>query len=71
MTMNESQVSTEQSRLLLRPTEAAEALGIGRSTVYELMRAGRLRSVKIGGCRGVSAGALAECVAGLERESAA
>ena len=58
-------------RLLLRPTEAADVLGIGRSTVYELMRAGRLRSVKIGGCRRVSLVALTEFVAELERESAA
>jgi hypothetical protein len=35
------------------------------------MRAERLRSVKIGGCRRVSLVALTEFVAELERESAA
>src|SRR3954451_5996803 len=37
--------------LLLKPEEVAEYLNIGRSKVYELMRAGRLESVRIGSCR--------------------
>ena len=45
-------------KLLLTPTEAAHALGIGRSKVYELMQTGQLRSVHIGACRRVSAYAL-------------
>ena len=36
-------------RLLLRPTEAAEAIGIGRSKVYELLASGDLPSIRIGG----------------------
>lgn len=36
-------------RLLLRPTEAAELIGIGRSKVYELLAAGELPSIRIGG----------------------
>jgi len=35
-------------KLLLTPTEAATALGIGRSKVYELMQTGQLQSVHIG-----------------------
>lgn len=35
-------------RLLARPEEAAELLGVGRSTIYELMRAGELHVVHIG-----------------------
>lgn len=35
-------------RLLLRPSEAAEAIGIGRSKVYELLASGELPSVRIG-----------------------
>lgn len=35
-------------RLLLRPTEAAEALGIARSRVYEMIRDGELPVVRIG-----------------------
>jgi excisionase family DNA binding protein len=35
-------------KLLLRPVEAAEAIGIGRSKVYELIARGDLPSVRIG-----------------------
>jgi excisionase family DNA binding protein len=59
------QVTTDE-RLLLRPVEAAERLGIGRTKVYELMASGELRSVKIGAARRVSATALAEFVATLD-----
>ena len=45
-------------RLLLRPAEAAEAIGIGRSTVYELLASGELPSVRIGGCVRVPVDAL-------------
>ena len=53
-------------KLLLSPTEAAEHLSVGRSKVYELMRLGQLRSVKIGGCRRIPRAALAELVASLQ-----
>ncbi len=36
-------------KLLLRPVEAAEAIGIGRSKVYELLASGELPSIHIGG----------------------
>ncbi len=35
-------------KLLLTPTEAATALGIGRSKVYELMQTGQLESAHVG-----------------------
>ncbi len=38
-------------KMLLTPTEAADALGIGRSKVYKLVRAGTLASVRIDSCR--------------------
>jgi excisionase family DNA binding protein len=57
-------VAVEQ--LLLRPVEAAQRLGIGRTKVYELMASGELRSVRIGAARRVSATALAEFVAALD-----
>ena len=41
-----------------------------RSKVYELMRTGQLRSVKLGGSRRVSTKALAEFVARLEADAA-
>ncbi len=56
--------------LMLTPEEAALALRVGRSKVYDLMRAGELRSVKIGGSRRISVNALAEYVAALERDAA-
>jgi excisionase family DNA binding protein len=36
-------------KLLLRPVEAAELIGIGRSKMYELLGTGELPSVRIGG----------------------
>ena len=35
-------------KLLLRPVEAAEAIGIGRSKIYELLASGELPSIRIG-----------------------
>lgn len=49
-------------RVLLIPTEAADALGIGRSKLYELLSQGRIRSIRIGSCRRVTAAALDEFV---------
>ena len=56
-------------KLLYRPKEAATALGIGRDKLYDLMRSGRLRSVKDGGARFITADALLTYVAMLETES--
>ena len=52
-------------RRLLTPEEAAQALGIGRTLVYELIGSGRLRSVRIGACRRVPVTAVDEFVAEL------
>jgi excisionase family DNA binding protein len=41
--------------LLLKVPEVAEQLGISRAKVYELIAAGTLRSVKVGGCRRIRA----------------
>ena len=35
-------------RLLLRPAEVAQTLGIGRTKVYELLATGEIPSIKIG-----------------------
>jgi excisionase family DNA binding protein len=59
-------------QLLFRVEEAAQRLGVGRSTAYELISSGRLPTVSIGRCRRVTAEALASFVASLsERESPA
>jgi excisionase family DNA binding protein len=52
-------------KLLLSPAEAAAHLGIGRSKVYELIRLGQLRSVKIGASRRIPQAALADFIAAL------
>lgn len=49
-------------RLLLSPEEAAEMLGVTRSTVYDLLRMRLLTSVKIGRRRLVPVAACREMV---------
>jgi excisionase family DNA binding protein len=53
--------------VLYRVEEAAEALRLSRTAIYELIRSGRLRTVKAGARRLVPVAALAEYVASLER----
>lgn len=47
----------------VRPAAAAEMLGLCRDTVYELMRSGRLRSVKVGRARLIPLTAIAQFLA--------
>jgi excisionase family DNA binding protein len=53
------------TRLLLTVPEAAEALAISRSKLYELIAAGLVRSVRIDGSRRVPVEALQTYVAQL------
>ncbi len=55
--------------LLLKVSEAARRIGLGRSFTYQLIRRGELRSVKIGGSRRVAVADVEEFVLRL-RESA-
>ncbi len=48
---------------LLRPEQVAEVLDVSRNKVYELMAAGRLRSLKIGRARRVTIVALQDFIA--------
>lgn len=48
---------------LLSIDEAAEALGLGRSLLYDEIGSGRLRTVKVGRRRLCPAGAIAEYIA--------
>jgi excisionase family DNA binding protein len=57
--------------LLLKPEEAARCLGICRSKVYELMRAGALESVRIGASRRIPSAAIAEFVDRLRSDGVA
>jgi excisionase family DNA binding protein len=56
-------------KLLLTPEEAAQALGIGRTKLYELLATAKLPSVRIGASRRVSVDALTEFVRRLEPTS--
>jgi len=55
---------------LYRVQEAMALLSLKRSVIYELLRAGRLRSVHEGRTRLVPAAAITEYIALLEREAA-
>ncbi len=46
------------NKLLLTTDEAAEVLGVGRTTVYELLNAGLVESVRIGRSRRIPRAAL-------------
>ena len=50
-------------KVLLRPTEAAEVMGIGRSKVYQLIASGDLPAIRIGGSVRIPVAALAAWIA--------
>ncbi|MEU9576226.1 excisionase family DNA-binding protein [Streptomyces chilikensis] len=56
------------SQLLYTVDQAAAQLGIGRTTFYELVGEGAIRTVQIRSARRVPADALAEYVTRLDRE---
>ena len=56
-------------QLMYRPTEAAHVLGMGRTAVFALIKSGRLRSVKFGSARFITADALRAFVRELEQEA--
>ncbi|WP_446216279.1 helix-turn-helix domain-containing protein [Micromonospora sp. IBHARD004] len=63
-----AQLVTEPPRCL-RVEEAARLLNVGRTTAYDLIRSGRLRSVKIGRRRLVPRDALDALLASLKEIS--
>lgn len=65
------ELSTGRTPRLLRVDEACRLLSMSRTVIYELIRSGRLRSVKQGRSRLIPASAIAEYVALLEREAVA
>jgi excisionase family DNA binding protein len=56
--------------VLYRPVDAARVLNLSRSVVFDLLRTGRLRSVKEGRLRLIPDSAIREYVQLLEREAA-
>jgi excisionase family DNA binding protein len=61
---------TTVAKKSVRPAEAAELLGVCRDTVYVLMRAGRLRSVKAGRARLIPLAAIEEFLSVPEEPAA-
>ncbi len=55
---------------MYRPSEAALVLGVGRTALFGFLKSGRLRSIKLGGYRFVTADALRAFVHQLEEEAA-
>ncbi len=62
-------VEDDVDKLLLTPHEAAQVLGIGRSKLYQLMRAGTVASVRIGSCRRIPAASLPDLIAQLQADA--
>ncbi|WP_435601227.1 helix-turn-helix domain-containing protein [Streptomyces sp. C10-9-1] len=55
--------------VLYRVQDATQVLRMSRTVIYDLIRAGRLRTVKEGRARFIPASAINEYVALLEREA--
>jgi len=64
-------ISGPHVKYLYRVPEAMAVLSLKRSTIYELIRSGRLRSVTEGTTRLIPASAIVDYVALLESEAAA
>jgi excisionase family DNA binding protein len=60
-------VSVPVERLAYSPTEAAQALGVCRQTIYRLLEAEQLRSFKVGSRRVIPASDLLQLVGGDDR----
>ena len=67
--MRVNRIGAESEQLLYRVCQAGEVLSLSRSVVFDLMRMGRLRSVKEGRTRLIPLSALRDYVALLEREA--
>jgi excisionase family DNA binding protein len=67
--MRVNRTGPESEQLLYRVCQAGEVLSLSRSVVFDLMRTGRLRSVKEGRTRLIPLSALLDYVDLLEREA--
>ena len=71
MHMTQSRGRQSPDKMLYRVTEAMAVLSVSRSVIYDEIRSGRLRSVKRGRSRLISASAIADYIALLEQEAGA
>lgn len=60
--------TTRAPRVMLTPEQAADALAIGRTTLYALIKNGELESVKIGRLRRIPADAITAYTARLSAQ---
>lgn len=65
----ESQNEVSSQRLLLRVSEVAKALGLGRTKVYELIAAGELPVIRLGRAVRVPVTALQRWVEEREKQN--
>jgi excisionase family DNA binding protein len=68
--MSVNRTGADSVQLLYRVSQAGEVLSLSRSVMFDLMRMGRLRSVKEGRTRLIPLSALRDYVELLEREAA-
>ena len=55
-------------KLLLKPAEVCETLGIGRTRIYEMLATGELPSVRLGRSVRIPVTALRQWIAGKQSE---
>jgi len=67
--MSVNRTGADSVQLLYRVSQAGEVLSLSRSVMFDLMRMGRLRSVKEGRTRLIPLSALRDYVELLEREA--
>jgi excisionase family DNA binding protein len=65
MNSGDAKIPSQTRRFILTVEEAAEALGVGRTTMYGLLAAGMVESVRIGRLRRIPVDALTSYVDGL------
>jgi excisionase family DNA binding protein len=62
--------ATTPQRLLYTTDNAGAILGVGRTTIYQLIQSGELKSVKIGRSRRIPAAALQDYINKLTGDAA-
>ena len=58
-----------EERMAYRPNEAARVSGVSRDVIFKAIREGKLRSLKCGASRLITAEALKQWLEELERET--
>lgn len=59
----------QESIMIYKPEELMPLLRLSRNTIYELLRSGQIRSVKVGKCYLIPKNAISEFLNGSTQES--